>query len=227
MLEIACGTGLVTRRLREQLDPARRLVASDLSKPMLDYARAKLSGTAGIDWREADAASLPFADGEFAAAVCSLGVMFVPARQALFGGVRRVLHGGGLFLFTVWEREEEQTCAQVFAQVMEDLFPGDPEIHFRKPYEMHDEVELRQLLAAARLDPQRIDRVQVVVEGVSASDIAVGLVRGSPRGTLIEQRGFPLDPVIDRVTHALEAAGGRGAAFRGKCQVIAIEARAA
>jgi len=49
VLEIACGTGLVTRRLREHIDPARRLFASDISKAMLDYARNKLIHYEGIE----------------------------------------------------------------------------------------------------------------------------------------------------------------------------------
>src|SRR3954463_6802019 len=55
VLEIACGTGIVTRRLRDRVDPTRRVVASALSKAMLDYAQASLAGIGGIEWREADA----------------------------------------------------------------------------------------------------------------------------------------------------------------------------
>jgi ubiquinone/menaquinone biosynthesis C-methylase UbiE len=84
VLEVACGTGLVTRRLREHMDPARRLFASDISKAMLDYARKKLIHCEGIEWREADAASLPFDAGEFSAVVCAFGVMFVPDKRAVF-----------------------------------------------------------------------------------------------------------------------------------------------
>src|SRR5678815_1696931 len=60
VLELACGTGIVTRRLRERIDPTLRLVASDLSKPMLSFARSKLLDHGGIAWREAYAASFPF-----------------------------------------------------------------------------------------------------------------------------------------------------------------------
>ena len=70
VLELACGTGILTRRLRERLDPAVRLVASDLSKAMLDFARSKLADLGGIGWREADAAKLPFGVGEFGTVVC-------------------------------------------------------------------------------------------------------------------------------------------------------------
>lgn len=106
VLEIACGTGLVTRRLRARIDSARRLVASDISRAMLEYARNKLIDCKDIEWREADAASLPFEAGEFDAVVCAFGVMFVPDKRAVFREVRRVLTSGGTFLFNVWDRIE-------------------------------------------------------------------------------------------------------------------------
>ncbi len=101
VLEIACGTGIVTRRIREHLNPACRVVASDISKPMLEYARNKLAPGEGIEWREADATRLPFADGEFGAVVCAFGVMFVPDRRAVFREARRVLKENGTLLFIV------------------------------------------------------------------------------------------------------------------------------
>src|SRR5687767_9549477 len=120
VLEIACGTGLLSRRVRERLEPGVRFVATDLSKAMLDYARAKLP-SANIDWREADAAKLPFGDGEFGAVLCSFGVMFVPDRRAAFREARRVLKPGGIFLFNVWDRIEENTHALAQAQLVEEL----------------------------------------------------------------------------------------------------------
>ena len=119
VLEIACGTGLVTRRLRERIDAARRLVASDISPAMLDYARNKLIDCKGIEWREADAASLPFDAGEFSAVVCAFGVMFVPDKRAVFREVRRVLKGGGTVLFNVWDRIEENPAAAINAEIIE------------------------------------------------------------------------------------------------------------
>src|SRR5687767_12349594 len=67
VLELACGTGIVTRRLRERIDANFRLVATDVSDAMLAYARAKVKGK--IDWRIADAAALPLKDGTFGAVV--------------------------------------------------------------------------------------------------------------------------------------------------------------
>src|SRR6266404_6714356 len=82
VLELACGTGIVTQRLRERIDSNFRLVATDLSEAMLTYARNKVKGK--IDWRVADAAALPFKDDSFGVGGCSLGVMFVPEKANFF-----------------------------------------------------------------------------------------------------------------------------------------------
>lgn len=224
VLEIACGTGLVTRRLRERLDSTVRLVATDLSNAMLDYARAKLSESRDIEWREADAVKLPFGDGEFGAVVCAFGVMFVPDKQAAFREARRVLKEGGILLFNVWDRIEENPHGAINAQIVESLFPGDEEMRFRIPYEMHNPRLLEQLLAEAGFRGVQIEKRQLPVDRVSALTLATGQIRGTPRSLLIEKRGVPLDEVIDKVTAALARAGGADP-YRGVAQAIVVEAR--
>ena len=223
VLELACGTGIVTRRLRGRLAPAVRLVASDLSPAMLDFARTKLAGVPGIEWREADAACLPFADGEFGAVVCAFGIMFVPDRQQAMREARRVLKEGGLMLLAVWDRIEDNPHAAVNAAVMREIFPGDEEMAFQMPYEMHDPGLLRPLLAEAGFRETRIERKQIRVEGVSARSIALGQVRGTPRSLLIEKRGVALDEAVERVSAALAKAAG-GDAYCGSASAIIIEA---
>ncbi len=225
VLEIACGTGRLTRRLRERLDPAFRLVATDLSAPMLDYARSKLGDRKDIEWREADAVKLPFRDGEFGAVVCAFGIMYVPDKKAAFLEARRVLKEGGTLLFNVWDRIEENPHAAVNAQVVEGLFPGDPEMRFSAPYEMYDPALLRQLLAEARFQEVRIEKKRHLIDHVSARTVATGQIRGTPRSLLIEKRGVPLDEVIEKVTAALTKIGGADP-YRGPAQAVVIEARA-
>jgi SAM-dependent methyltransferase len=224
VLEIACGTGLVTRRLRARLDPAVRLVATDLSKGMLDYARGKLGEGASIEWREADAGGLPFRDGEFGALVCAFGVMFVPEKPAAFREAFRVLADGGILLFSVWDRIEENPHAAINAQVVESLFPGDEEIRFRVPFEMHDADLLHRLLADAGFREVRIEKRRLPIDRVSARTLATGQIRGTPRSLLIEKRGVALDLVIDKVAEALARSGGADP-YRGFAQAIVVEAR--
>ena len=224
VLEIACGTGLLTRRLRERLDRGLRLVATDLSAAMLDYARGKLSGSQGIEWREADAASLPFGDREFGAVVCGFGVMFVPDRNAAFSEAYRVLKQGGILLFNVWDRIDENPHAVAIAEVFEGLFPGDEEMRFRIPFEMHDPALLEELLAQAQFRDTKIEKKRVQLDRVSARTIATGAVRGTPRSLLIEKRGVPLDEVVEKVTTALTRIGGADP-YRNPAQAVVVEAR--
>ena len=225
VLELACGTGIVTRRLRERLDPTLRLVASDLSKAMLDFARSKLIDRKGIEWREADAANLPFGSAEFGAVVCAFGVMFVPDKRAVMKEAGRVLKKGGILLFNVWDRIEQNPHAAMNAEVIEELFPGDEEIRFRMPFEMHDQALLRQLLAEARFHEVRIEKKKIKVGGVSARNIAIGMIRGTPRSLFIEKRGVSLDEVVERVTAALAKVGGADP-YSGPANAVVIEARA-
>lgn len=224
VLEIACGTGLVTRRLRARLDPSVRLVATDLSPAMLAYAHAAV-GEDGIEWREADACRLPFEDRRFAAVVCALGFMFVPDKALAFAEARRVLKPGGALFFSVWDRIEENPTGRVGAEAIEGLAPGDADLVFRTPYELADPDLLRGLVEGAGFTDVRIDRVRLEVAAVSARTLATGQVRGTPRATLIQNKGFDLDEVIETVSAALARSGGADP-YRAPSKAIFVEARA-
>jgi ubiquinone/menaquinone biosynthesis C-methylase UbiE len=223
VLEVACGTGLVTRQLRARLAPSAQMIATDLSPAMLEFARRNV-GSDGIEWREANAQSLPFEAGTFAAVVCGFGIMFVPDRTAGLKEMRRVLRPQGLLLLTVWDRIEENPAALAFAEVIEGLFPGDAEMRFRTPYEMHEVEQLRAQLAAAGFGEIRIETQRRAITGADPRQFATGQLLGTPRAALIAKRGLPMELVIDKVTAALEAAGGNP--YTGYAQAHVVEARA-
>lgn len=224
VLELACGTGIVTQKLRERVDSNFRLVATDISDAMLAYARNKVKGK--IDWRVADAAALPFKDGTFGAVVCALGVMFVPDKPKLFAETRRVLLEGGMLLFNCWDRLELNPHAQAASAVMQELFPGDAEMDFSKiPYSFNDETQIRELLEGARFRNIEIDKVKIQVDCPSAKTFATGQIRGTPRSLLIEKKGGKVEEVIDKVAVRLAQAGG-AEPFRVQANVLAVRAQA-
>jgi SAM-dependent methyltransferase len=223
VLELACGTGLVTSSLRERLHPALKLVATDLSKPMVDYARSKHRALS-VEWQEADAMNLPFADASFGAAVCGFGLMFLPDRLAGLKEARRVLVKEGWLLLSVWDRIEENPHAQVNAGVIEALFPGDAEMRFRVPYDLHDAGLLRSVVADAGFTDIRIDTQRIPIEAADPQSLAVGQIKGTPRSVLIEKRGVSVDLVIEKVAAALKEAGGNPYSAYG--QALIVQARA-
>ena len=70
VLETACGTGAVTRHLRARLPQDVGLTITDLAPAMVERAREVVGERAGIEYRQADATALPFADGAFDAVIC-------------------------------------------------------------------------------------------------------------------------------------------------------------
>jgi ubiquinone/menaquinone biosynthesis C-methylase UbiE len=91
VLETACGTGIVTRRVLERLPASAKFVATDLNQGMLDHARGAVGPDPRIEWRTADAQQLPFGDASFDAVVMQFGMMFVPDQPLALREARRVL----------------------------------------------------------------------------------------------------------------------------------------
>ena len=89
VLEIAAGTGVVTRKLASALPESVSIVATDLNQAMLDLA--SVVGTKRpVEWRQADAMQLPFEDSAFDVVVCQFGVMFFPDKsEGVFRGTAR------------------------------------------------------------------------------------------------------------------------------------------
>jgi len=111
VLEVAAGTGVVTRALASVLPESVSIVATDLNQPMLDQASA-LGTKRPVEWRQADAMHLPFQDQAFNAVVCQFGVMFFPDRVKALSEAHRVLRKGGVLIFNVWDRLAENEFAE-------------------------------------------------------------------------------------------------------------------
>ena len=79
----------------------------------------------------------------------AFGIMFVPDKLQALREARRVVKDGGLLCLSVWDAIEKNAHALACAEAIEGLFPGDEQVRFRVPYEMHDPALLRSLLADA------------------------------------------------------------------------------
>jgi ubiquinone/menaquinone biosynthesis C-methylase UbiE len=210
VLEIACGTGIVTRRLWDRLSPELNLVATDLNPAMLAVAQTKFAQGENVVWREVDATALPFPDALFDAAVCQFGVMFFPDKEAAMRETHRVLNPGGLFLFNVWDSLDQNPVARLAHETVASFFEEDPPTFYQTPFGFYDAAVILRLLQTAGFDEIEISAVQLPCRSQSAAAFALGLVRGNPIATAIEERGGDLERVVQAV--AREIAGRFGAA---------------
>lgn len=189
VLEIAAGTGVVTRALAAALSDNASIVATDLNQAMLDQAAAV--GTARpVEWRQADALALPFLDGEFDAVVCQFGVMFFPDKAKAFSEARRVLKPGGIFIFNVWDRITENEFADTITTALESVFPKDPPRFLaRTPHGYHDRSTIEQDLAYGGFNkPARFVTVAARSRAPSPRVPAVAYCQGTPLRNEIEAR---------------------------------------
>ena len=92
VLDVACGTGIVARTAAGRVAPAGRVVGVDLNEAMLTVARRVAPD---LDWREGDAAALPFPDGGFDRVLCQMALMFFPDRAGALREMGRVARPGG------------------------------------------------------------------------------------------------------------------------------------
>ena len=134
VLEIAAGTGIVTRRLRDLLPADVHLIATDLNPPMLEIARAKFRPGEQVEFQQADAMALPFPDGGFDTVVCQFGVMFFPDKDKAYREVYRVLKPGGRYLFSIWDGHRFNPFGRITHEIIQRFFPAGPPQFMNVPF---------------------------------------------------------------------------------------------
>ena len=225
LLEIACGTGILTERLRGCLPSDASLVATDLNQPMIDHARMRVKDADRIEWRTADAAALPFADRTFAGVACQFGLMFVPDKDAAFREARRVLVDRGLFAFNVWDGFANNSFGRTAHETIGSFFRRDPPTFYQVPFGFNDPARLRRLLATNGFVDVSLEHVALDARSPSARSFALGLVKGNPVIIPIAERDINVDAVVDAVAAALADVGGDNP-FRAPMQAVVVTARA-
>jgi ubiquinone/menaquinone biosynthesis C-methylase UbiE len=227
VLEVAAGSGVVTRVLAPELSPDARYVVTDLNQPMLDYAAARQTPDGRISWHTADAQALPFEDRSFDLVCCQFGVMFFPDRPSAYREAKRVLKPGGYFLFNAWDRIEENVFADDVTKALAELFPTDPpRFMARTPHGYHDTVLIRNDLAKAGFSHVIIETRAEESCGPSAHLVAVAYCQGTPLRNEIESRGAgKLEAATEHASAFLARKHGTGE-ITARMQAHVVVARA-
>jgi SAM-dependent methyltransferase len=226
VLELAAGTGVVTRALASALAQDVSIVATDLNRSMLDQA-AEAGTERAVEWRQADAMQLPFPDATFDAVLCQFGVMFFPEKSKAFSEARRVLRPGGVFIFNVWDRITENEFADTVTTALESFFPKDPPRFLaRTPHGYHDHRAIERDLANGGFTAlPRIETVAARSRAASSRIPAVAYCQGTPLKNEIEAcDASRLAEATDVAAEAIAKRFGRGS-VDGKIQahIVTIE----
>lgn len=227
VLEMAAGSGVVTRALAPGLSPDASYVVTDLNQPMLDYAATRQNPDNRISWRQADAQALPFEDAAFDLVCCQFGVMFFPDRPSAYREARRVLKPDGCLLFNAWDRIEENVFADDVTSALAEFFPDDPpRFMARTPHGYHDTALIRNDLAKAGFSNVTIETRTEESRAPSPQYVAVAYCQGTPLRNEIEARGADkLGAATEHAATALARKHGNGE-VAAKIQAHVIMARA-
>lgn len=227
VLELACGTGIVTRMLRDRLPPSATVTATDLSEAMIKFAQGKFNPGEAINWQPADASDLPFPAGSFDAVVCQFGLMFVPDKLKAMREAKRVLKPRAPFLFNVWSAIDANEFAGITHRTVASFFESDPPAFYEIPFGYNDQEAIELSLREAGFDEVHCSEVALPSRALSPATAAIGLIEGNPIAQAITERDPAALPRVRKaVADALSKQFGEGA-ISGKMRALVFEATTA
>ena len=209
VLEIAAGTGIVTRMLRNVLPDSAVLVASDLNPSMLAVAQRKFGATEQIRLppgrRDCTTVRRPRVRRD------RLPVRrhVLPDKDKGYREVYRVLGRGGRYHFNVWDSFDFNPFARISHETVGGFFNGDVPAFFTVPFGYHRIDEIKSSLLAAGFTELAVHVLKIDKTITTAGQFAEGLVLGNPIIEEIRSRGTTNSAtIVAAVTEALQSAFG-------------------
>ena len=203
LLEIAAGTGIVTRHLRNQLNKHANLTAIDISDSMMDLARTKFLPAEQVTFQNADATALPFDNEAFDAVVCQFGIMFFD-QEIAFREAYRVLKRKGRYLFRVWDSEHYNPFASLSFEVLKQFFPSDTPRFLFDPVSCHQIDPLKERLIDIGFDPIVISIQRHEYDIFDVSAFARALVYSPVLFEIRDRGGVDPDEIVTVLAEAFK-----------------------
>lgn len=193
VLDIACGTGVVTRLAAGVVGENGAVVGFDLNERRLELARVAAeadppAGRATIEWRGGDATALPFDDASFDLVTCQQGLQFFPDRPLAVREMARVLAPGGRLALNVWQSVEQQPGAFAMANSLERHVGADAAAIRRRPFAFGDGSALEALFVDAGFRDVVVRPTVTIVRFSSAEAFTTRYLSGvGPLAALVSQ----------------------------------------
>jgi SAM-dependent methyltransferase len=209
VLEIGCGTGALTEPLAAAVGEYGRVVAVDISEPMLGAARQRVGerGLRNVTLQHGDAQVFPFEPAAFDLATSRMGVMFFADPEAAFRNIGGALKPGGRLAFACWASLAENRHWLVSHDIaLRHLGPPAPApAHEPSPLAFADPDYIREVLAAAGFAEIAVERAHPTIIGGSPEEEARQALMMGPTARLIEEKK-PNEATRQTIAREIEAA---------------------
>ena len=178
VLDVACGTGLVTFRAADAVGPSGTVVATDISDAMVRRlaSASAARGLSHVTATRMDAESLQFEDGAFDVVLCALGLMYVPDPVAALRAMRRVLVPGGRAVAAVWGSRANCGWAEIFP-IVESRVESEVCPMF---FQLGTSDQLARSFSAAGFREVASERLSSTLEYASGADACGAAFEGGP-----------------------------------------------
>jgi len=204
VLEIAAGTGMATRQLRNAIPGNIRIIVTDLNEDMLNIARREFDSDDNVEFQTANALELPFDDESFEAVACQFSVMFFPDKLKALTEAARVLKPGGRFYFNIWDSFAHNHLIKTVSRTIAEHLPADPISFYNVPYGYYEIDVIKNLLFEAGFADIDISVLPRTSSAGTAREVALGYVLGTPARLELEQISPESVPkIVDAVEHAI------------------------
>lgn len=178
VLDVACGTGLITFEAARQVGAGGSVVGIDISGEMVLAAerRAGEGGFGNVRFQRMDAEALAFAEGSFDTVVCALGLMYMPEPEQALREMQRVLRPGGRLVAAVWGERARCGWSPVFpivdAEVSSEVCPMF--------FQLGQGEALPRLCASLQFTQVSAQRINVSLDYGDAQQACVAAFVGGP-----------------------------------------------
>src|SRR5215475_5146704 len=180
VLDVACGTGVVTRLVANKIGSAGQVVGLDLNAGMLARARASAETTAAIEWRLGSATDMPFADATFDCILCQHGLQFIPDKAAAMSEMHRVLADRGRTVISVWHSIEHCPWQAAIADAIDRNVGSEQAAQIRSAFSLGDANQLRQIIIAAGFRRVEIQIDRETIRHTSIAEYVPGYISATP-----------------------------------------------
>lgn len=179
VLEIACGTGLVSLALDKALPPGASITATDLSPAMIDFAKTNAGTSARVTFSVADMQALPFAAASVDVVVCQFGFMFPPDKERAFSEVFRVLSPTGGLFFNTWDSIQHNALTNQVSGIMAELTPLPL---FVTPYSLDSVEQLHAFCSGAGFQASivHVDKESTIVSPAAVARAFLSFLQSNP-----------------------------------------------
>ncbi len=178
VLDIACGTGLVSFEAAREVGQSGHVLGIDLSERMVDAAerRARDLKTSNCNFSRMDAETLALPDASIDVALCALGLMYMPDPEQALREMYRVLRPGGRVSLAVWGERSKCGWSAIFPIVGDEVASEVCPLFFR----LGEQDTLARLCADAKFEDVRHRRITATLTFSDAEEACDAAFVGGP-----------------------------------------------